>query len=148
VGVLAVWESGQRFSVNSGREVAQAGALSLADYSGSRQVGDVYRRPNGVFYFLPEQTVLFTTPQPGGRGTSGRNSFTGPGYFNLDLALYKSFRLKKLGRLGLRGEIYNLFNGADFDIPGTNLANPVLFGRITSTQGTPRVVQIALRYEF
>jgi len=47
----------------------------------------------------------------------------------------------------IRAEIYNLFNKAHFGIPNTDISQSN-FGKFTSTIGTPRMIQLALRYEF
>jgi hypothetical protein len=92
-------------------------------------------------------------------GTSGRNGFRGPRWFNTDLSLVKTFTPREGHRITFRSEFYNLFNNANFANPGANLANPVSLGRISETtrssgvpvggdSGGPRIVQLALRYEF
>jgi hypothetical protein len=60
----------------------------------------------------------------------------------------------------LRGEAYNLFNSVNFANPGFSLVTPASLGRVSSTvrgitgaplgepTGGPRVVQLALRWEF
>jgi hypothetical protein len=58
----------------------------------------------------------------------GRNAFTGPGLWNLDMGLYKTFRLTERVKLQLRGEAYNIFNhanlyliGSQADVSSTNV---------------------------
>ncbi len=85
-------------------------------------------------------------------GTVGiRGVVRGPHFFNDDLAVSKFFKLPKEGmRLQLRGEGYNLLNHENFSNPTLSLANPTTFGEITSTNSAsaPRVLQLALRFEF
>ncbi len=145
---MGIWESGARFSVTSGLQTAQAGVATLADYSGSHEIGSVTRITTAVTWFSPDQILAFSTPTAGGRGTSGRNSFVGPRYVNLDVALYKNFHVKESKNLAFRGEIYNVLNRAHFGVPNSNLADPTTFGTITTTLGTPRIIQLALRLEF
>jgi hypothetical protein len=47
----------------------------------------------------------------------------------------------------LRVEAYNLLNNANFALPDTNILNAT-FGRILSTQGSPRTIQVAMRILF
>ena len=86
-------------------------------------------------------------PVPGARpaGTLGRNTFRGPRYFNVDLALVKSFQVQ--GRdLQLRLEAFNAFDTVNLFNPVNNLADP-LFGR--STDALPgRILQISGRIAF
>ena len=84
---------------------------------------------------------------PGEPGSSGRNAFKGPRYFNTDLAFYKPFQIGDDNHLQIRGEIYNLFNKPHFGIPTTDISQSD-FSKFTYTVGTPRMIQIALRYEF
>lgn len=148
LGALFVWESGPAFTVYSGKRTTGSSADSRANYSGSPNIGSVIRASNGIFWFSSDQATAFSAPVPGGEGTSGRNMFHGPSYRDLDLALTRHIRLRESRALVVRGEVYNLFNRANFGLPGANLVQPADFGRITSTYGTPRILQIALRFEF
>jgi hypothetical protein len=95
--------------------------------------------------------------------TGARNIFRQQSYVAFDFGLAKSFHLPYMGedhRLQFRWEVFNATNtqrlgdlqggrggwGLDIDPQlGTPAPN---FGYITSIQGTPRVMQFALRYEF
>jgi hypothetical protein len=147
MGVLTVWETGPRFSVSSGLQTAGSGIASLANYTGSRQIGAILRESSGVYWFSVDQTKAFTLPVAGVTGTSGRNSFVGPGYFNLDVSLVKSVRVRGERRVSLRIEVYNVLNHTHFGLPDANLSNST-FSQISSTVGYPRQIQAALRYEF
>jgi hypothetical protein len=91
----------------------------------------------------------FPRPPNGQNGTLGRNTFRGPRYFNVDMALVKSIRIPALGRssdLQLRVEAFNLFNTVNLDLPIGDLSNPN-FGK--STSALPgRIVQFAARFQF
>ncbi|MEJ2245304.1 MAG: TonB-dependent receptor [Acidobacteriota bacterium] len=148
IGFLSVWQSGQRFSVSSGRETLFPGVISLADYNGIiHNIGELFYRPDGVYWFDPELQELFTYPEAGEMGTSGRNWFRGPNYFNVDLTFFKPFQVGDNNRFLIRAEIYNLFNKSHFGVPNTNIFENS-FAKFTSTIGTPRMIQLALRYEF
>ena len=80
-------------------------------------------------------------------GNLGRNTLVGPGRYNIDFALMKSFTIsERWARFQLRGEVFNLFNHANPGNPNTTFISPA-FSRITS-MGAPRVVQVALKYIF
>jgi Carboxypeptidase regulatory-like domain/TonB dependent receptor len=77
----------------------------------------------------------------------GRNTFRGPGLWNLDAGLYKNFRVAEGKSIQLRGEFYNLFNhanmflnGASTEISSSTLAEGFRNGR--------RNVQMALKFIF
>ena len=150
IGLLGLWQSGWTFSVSSGRRTAGSTLNTWADYTGSRNIGEVTRQGNGVIYFTPEEVARFTFPGAGEIGTSGRNSFRGPRFFNIDTSIVKRFKMPYAEKhsIAFRGELYNLLNNTNFATPGTSLATPQSLGRISNTLGNPRIMQAALRYEF
>jgi hypothetical protein len=79
----------------------------------------------------------------------GRNTFFGDGLANLDLGLYKSFRLGAGRQLSLRVQVFNAFNGVQYGFPDTSINNST-FGRITSAATTyiPRTVQLNVRFQY
>jgi hypothetical protein len=52
--------------------------------------------------------------QIGTNGTSGRGICDGPGFFQVDAAVYKNIRLGKRVKLQLRAEMFNVFNRTNF----------------------------------
>ncbi|HXR38712.1 MAG TPA: carboxypeptidase-like regulatory domain-containing protein [Terracidiphilus sp.] len=97
---------------------------------------------------------------PTGFVVGGRNNLRGPGYFNLDLGLGKTFPIwgDKV-KLKFRCDAFNAFNHPNFNPPsgaGNDItqAEGVQFGTITGTSTSPgsdvaqRVLQGALRLEF
>jgi hypothetical protein len=148
LGLLYLRESGARFSVNSGLQNRYAGVTSLANFSGTtRDIGTVYNNYGTIYWLSPDNAALFTYPAAGELSTSGRNSFVGPKFINLDVLLQKKFYFSEKKALQLRVEAYNVMNSTHFSIPDTNLYSPN-FGIITSTQGSPRRIQAALRLQF
>ena len=101
---------------------------------------------------------LVLIPAPGQFGTLGRNTFTGPGYKNLDLSLIKETRLGEKLRVQGRFEVFNVFNTTNLALPLRQM-NETLFGRSTKTQdvaggvpgiggGGPRVIQLGLKFVY
>ncbi len=102
----------------------------------------------------------FRNARPGETGQ--RNIFRIDGYVALDFGLDKSFKLPwaEGHSLQFRWEVFNATNTQRLSGPrggragyglvqDPNLNTPAPdFGRITSTQGNPRVMQFALRYDF
>jgi hypothetical protein len=148
LGVLNIWESGATMTMSSGRQTVGSTATTWANYSGDRHIGRVDRRGNGVFWLNADEISRFSFAGAGQIGTSGRNAFRGPRYFNIDLSLVKSFRIHESHRVALRWEFYNLFNNPNFANPGNSLVTPASFGRISAMTGGPRIMQVALRYDF
>jgi hypothetical protein len=147
LGSLLVWESGQRFSVYSGRQNLFSGVPSLANYDGSRDIGSVFNANGQLHWFNDEQTLGFTHPEAGVTATSGRNSFVGPRYFNMDMVAHKNFYFGEKRYVQFRAEAYNVFNNTHFGLPNNNIGSSN-FGVISSTKGSPRLLQVALRVQF
>jgi hypothetical protein len=94
---------------------------------------------------------------------NGRNAFRGPGYWNINLGIYKSFFLSERFTLQFRGELYNAFNHANLYVQNGNVDvsqaqpyvdaargyNPALaIPTAGVNQPNLRTVQLALRLVF
>lgn len=71
-----------------------------------------------------------------GLGNQTRNQYRGPGYFNTDLSVSKSFQIRENLRLSLGAQFFNLLNHPNFSPPVNNIESP-LFGQIVSTVNVP-----------
>ena len=90
--------------------------------------------------------------------TGDRNILRDPGYVALDLGLYKAFKLPGEGKqIKFRWEVFNVTNTqhftgiAAFGVPQDPFLGKPLpsdWGKFTGIQGSPRVMQFALRIEF
>jgi hypothetical protein len=101
-------------------------------------------------YFDPCQ---FAPPTAGFFGTLGRNTLISPGLATVDFSLSKNFPLSEEQRIQFRSEIFNLFNHPNYGTPARspfdNQGRPNLSsGTITSTKGTARQIQFALKFIF
>ena len=84
-----------------------------------------------------------------GFGNLRRNLYRGPFEQNWDVSLIKNFRLTESQQLRFTADFFNIWNHANFASPSqTDIENPGAFARITSTVGTPRLIQFSLRYAF
>jgi hypothetical protein len=104
-------------------------------------------------FTLPSMTSL-------GFGNTPPTLTYGPGFANMDLAVYKEFRLGKENRtLEFRADTFNTFNHFNPGNPNVSLtfpyANYVLgantnasFGAITTAQNTARKMSLSLRLRF
>jgi len=89
-----------------------------------------------------------------------RNPYIGPGYWNVDLNVYKNFKINEAVTVQFRGEMYNIFNHHNMYITGLNLdasslATPFIQtekGGIHGYAGQPnderRNIQFALKLMF
>jgi len=93
-------------------------------------------------------------PCPGGTflapGTAGRNTLRGPGFGNMDLAVFKGFSFTETIKAQFRVQAYNLTNTPYFQNPNDDLSQGASnFGRITSTiPNTFRQIELGLRVTF
>jgi hypothetical protein len=147
LGTLYVLQDGNLYTISSGRSTCSNLINCRADYSGSHS-GSVKVNPDGtVFYYTAAQAAGFTTPAPGDIGNSGRNSFRGPGYFNIDASLVKHFKITERHVITFRAEAYNVLNRSNWTNPGVGVLTPATFGQIGGTRN-PRQAQLTLRYDF
>ena len=89
---------------------------------------------------------LFAPNALGTYGNAGHNSLRGPGYFNIDLALSREFKLRERLTLHARAEAFNLPNHPNFGLPVANISSSI-FGRITSASD-PRILQGSMKLTF
>ena len=100
---------------------------------------------------------------PGVGQPSGRNALIGPGFYNLDVSVSRSFPLRGLresARLSFRADLYNAMNHANLNNPSPILGSGfgvAAFGRTGRAAGfptplplgeTPRQVQLSVRLRF
>src|SRR4051812_16937667 len=135
---------------------------------------DPFIKDGGLLYLNP---AAFATPAPGTFGNLERNSLHGPWMRQLDLVVSKRIPMGQGRNVELRSEFFNILNITNFALPvgtlpnalpnaSTTEANKVqpgqayttgaagTFGRYTSTVGrtvglgTPRQIQLAVRFQF
>ena len=137
---FSFYDTGTRVATTSGN-----GVTNRAVYTGSGDIGRVRRTERGVEFFSQEERAMFETPAVGETG-SARNLFTGPGFFQVDLGIFKNVSIGK-GHVQVRVEIFNVFDTVNFADPNF-LVTAGQFGTITETRVPPRIVQLGLKYNF
>jgi hypothetical protein len=153
--ILGNWRLSGIITLQSGRPFNVAAANTPTPGAGSARadlVGEGYPildpdRSKGEKLAAYFDKARFVNPAPNTYGTLGRNALQGPGYANVDASVSKGWRLPFLGEQGIveyRAEAFNLFNATHLGLPTTGLTNPN-FGRITGTDGDPRILQMALK---
>jgi hypothetical protein len=143
--------TGQFLTVTTGVDNALNGALN--------------QRPNQVLasVYMPNKSIsgwlnpaAFAAPAPGTYGNVALQRVLGPGVFQLDMALSRTFPIAEGKALQLRAETFNLPNHMNPGAPNLTLNSTGAFGKITNdisgtsglSDGDPRIMQFALKFMF
>jgi len=131
-------------------------ALSSASGQRPQQVlqNPLCQNPNSSCWINP---AAFATPAPGTLSTLGKDNIQGPGFWEFDMSLSRTFRIYEHQSLQIRGEAFNLPNSFRAGVappslsagsPGLALSYPASnFGQITSALD-PRILQFSMKYVF
>ena len=71
----------------------------------------------------------------------------GPGLFNFDFSIFKTFSIRERIKAQFRAEALNATNSPYFSTPNTNVSSSS-FGVITSQANYPRLLQLGIRATF
>jgi Carboxypeptidase regulatory-like domain len=146
---VGTWETGRPFTVaihpdidvsNTGRSNLGFGYNDRPNVSGDPALSESDRTETQWF-----KTSAYSFPAFGTFGNSGRNTLSGPGYRNVNLAVIKAIPVGG-ARIQARFEVFNLFNTSNLDLPDAFLGSPT-FGQVLSA-GPPRRVQLGIRALF
>ncbi|UWZ83180.1 TonB-dependent receptor [Occallatibacter riparius] len=158
--LLGGWQIAGVVTAESGHIIANQGPGLSLPYDPVGLGGDYTNRPNvsakprslkkpGEWF----DTSVFSAPTPAwaggpnnGFGNARKDIALGPGRFNFDTSLYKTFKLREFANIELRAESFNTFNHTEFNGIGSNFGNST-FGKATSTWD-PRVLQFGGKFNF
>jgi hypothetical protein len=159
--VFGGWQFSGLLQARTGRPLTISVTRSSADLPDGNSSG---QRPDvvpGVSPIPANQSpdqwlnpAAFSVPARGTWGNLGRNTLRGPGLFQVDVALQKSFAIGSDRGVDFRWEAFNVFNRENLANPNTNISSGVAFGRITGPlnlgygTGTARQMQFMLRVNF
>jgi hypothetical protein len=151
---LPSWHTGNAYSASSNAFVAGFANNAPATLLGS--IGLLKAKINGgqgagLQAFSDPGAALAAYTGPTGFNIGQRNNLRGPGWFNIDLGLGKTFPVyEDKVNLKFRVDAFNATNHPSFNEPTTDItqSSGVPFGTISSTASTARVLQGALRLEF
>jgi hypothetical protein len=135
----------QNINATGGNDFARNGTNvgnQPAAYVGGDKIADDSGRPLTFWY----NRNAFANPDLGTIGNSGTRQIAGPGHFDFNLALVRSFRLKESQRFEFRYEVYNMTNSFRPLNPSNELTDPN-FGQLRRSD-EPRIMQFALKYLF
>ena len=148
--------SGLPFTIGSGSAVNAGGQGQTAS-----QINPVVQILGGHDANHPYfDGSAFTNPPAGTLGTTGRDLLRGPGFFNIDENVSRTFTFKE-GKVKLQfvGEAFNLTNTVSFSTPNATFASPTLntdgsvksygnYSVISGTVSTARQLQVGAYVRF
>jgi hypothetical protein len=119
------------------------GLNTIPDQRVNQVLGNPYGKKTMRNYLNP---AAFSLPAVGTLGNVGKNSVRGPGYWQFDIAVSRSFQVREAQRMEFRVEAFNVTNTVFMNNPETTL-NSNTFGQVLSSRD-PRIMQFALKYVF
>ncbi len=137
-----ITHSGYPFSVlntgvRSAQSVVNASGIAttpqLADWLGGSSGYPSCTTPNLPCY---SRSLFATSANQHDLGNIPRNSFRGPGYFDTDMNITKTFAVHERYKLTIGAFLFNILNHPNFDLPVNNLALGT-FGTIQGTVSAP-----------
>jgi hypothetical protein len=165
--LLGGWETSGAYTIQAGQQTTiqytnannvfgiQGDRASLAPGCSNNQLstpGAVDKKLNSFF-----NTACVTSPAVIGAdgigtgfGDIGVGAVRGPDQRNVDLGIMKKTKIgwpAEAANLEIRVELFNAFNTPQFAGPDSNFSDPT-FGVISSTSVSPRVLQLALKFNF
>jgi hypothetical protein len=91
----------------------------------------------------------FALNSPGVWGNTPKGYLFGPGFWNVDASFSRNLSLSGGKRIELRVEAFNLFNHSNWANPTVQIGSTSLTnGRVTDTEGDPRIMQFAIKFGF
>ena len=152
LNVIGSLSTGTPFTVYDSADVSlQGSAPEISGFYSSRP--DLVSNPNVGQPHTANQWVsrapflqLNPQTQAGQFGNEGRNVVRGPGIEEVDLSLFKYFKIDETKRVQFRAECFNLLNHPNFGLPENDLESPA-FGQILQA-GPPRLLQLAVKFLF
>jgi hypothetical protein len=157
---LPYWHTGNAYQANSNAYVAGFANNAPATLIGHIELTKTKVNGGGgntLYAYSNPSAALAAFTGPTGFAIGTRNNLRGPGYFNFDLGLGKTFPIyADRVSLKFRADAFNAFNHPSFAHPGQDStgsaditeASGVPFGTIGETASSARVLQGALRLEF
>ena len=136
-------------------------SAAVAPYSGKAQLQTLALAALQNTGCYVENGDVLTPPAYGTVGDAPKNIFRGPAYYNVDMSFTKLWKFKERYTAAFRMDFFNLFNRADFNVPGST--DPGAGGNFGCTCTTPdgagstnavlgsgaaREVQLGLRLAF
>jgi hypothetical protein len=148
---IVSFQSGFPIRITSHDDVEELDSTDLFEFPGEPNLTAPFHtqdiRKNNGFVFDP---ALFTnaTVAPGTIGNASRSICCGPGINNWDMSFMKETRFGERWNVEFRGDIFNVWNHAQFYSVDGNVSNTgSTFGQVQHVHD-PRLVQFSLKFRF
>jgi hypothetical protein len=163
------FQSGKPLSFTDSRNGTAYGTTSASEFLPGVGNGNIKNKNGGTMlnrvrnnsYLNPTASLFGYAPQVPYSALNGSvyaydygnvaiGAARGPGNDNWDMALAKTTKvggIREAATLDFRTEFFNAFNHPEYSNPAT-ATNSTTYGEITSSAGSPRLIQFALRYIF
>jgi hypothetical protein len=154
---IATMQKGNPFWVSAPNNTNWSPANIKADRycNGRNELSNKNLRSNGMYWLntgviSSANSTCFVNPATDAHNTSGSTWYygnsgfdilTGPGINDWDAGVHKTIPIHDTIHFVVRGEFFNAWNHASFANPNTGVTSAT-FGKVTSTQGNPRIVQL------
>jgi hypothetical protein len=147
--ILGGWQLQGIYNIHSGRLFTPVVSRDVANTSIGGQ------RPNRIASGKLDSPTLFNwfdksafvAPANFTYGNSGARILREDDLQQLDISIFKEFRVREGQRLQFRAEFFNFTNTPSFFGPNPQI-DTAAGGRVTATSTAPRQVQFALKYNF
>jgi hypothetical protein len=155
--ILGGWQLNGLFAAYSGRPFTLDASDTSLNMPHNRQTPDQVKDNVEIFGNVGDDgtyfdTTAFARVTDVRFGNVGRNTMRGPGVTNLDLGLFRTFKIGGSQQLQVRLEAFNATNTPHFSNPNGNV-NSSNFGKILSTDGNwamgrSRQFRFGVRFSF
>jgi hypothetical protein len=146
------WQLNGTYAAYTGTPFTVTASNTALDQRGNQQtadlIGDLKRLGDGIDepYYDPSAFANVTVQR---YGNTGRNQFYGPGYWNYNMSLFRTFSVHGRQRLQVKLEGFSLGNSPLWSNPNASVTSGS-FMMITATRsgGGVRNARVGLRFEF
>jgi hypothetical protein len=150
--ILSGWQINGAISIVSGNVFSVLADGASLSAPGNTQVADqiaVARKLGGVGTGAPYYDPASFAPVREARfGNMGVYNLRGPGFFNMNAGVFRSFNLTEQLNLQFRAEGLNVTNTPQLQNPNATVTNPSNFMQITAANQTQRTLRFGLRLAF
>jgi Carboxypeptidase regulatory-like domain/TonB dependent receptor len=153
--ILGGWQVSGLFVAQSGQALTIGGNGTLLNTPGNSAFANLNGENTvlgglgpGLLYFDP---TVYSLPAAGVQGNMKRHSGPeGPGFWQLDGALFKRFQISDSKYAEFRVDAYNVTNSVRWANPNTGFSTATgnNFGQITGTTGSQRSIRFGGRFAF